>query len=426
MNPSAWAFRLAPWPVFTKEKIGHVQFAIWCKLASMVSARYLALQIKNDALASGKMAFISGPRQVGKTTLAKSLLTSPDNYRNWDDTEFRKAWSRSPRAALADRGPGPIVLDEIHKDRHWKARLKGVYDVEGAAEGMIVTGSARLDLYRRGGDSLLGRFLPYRLHPFTAGEVEAPPAPDAVLGTVKPRWRLDDLLRLGGFPEPLIGGSEAKAGRWSRLCVERLLAEDVRDLRAVSDIAGLRVLADLLPDRVGSLLSVNSLREDVGVAYGTVAGWLSVFEALYHCFTVRPFTKRLARAVRTAPKLYLFDILRIPAQAAAARLENLTALHLLKACHYWSDTAQGTFDLHFVRDKEQREVDFLVVRDGRPWWLVECKSGDVDPNPALLYFREKLGKPRAFQLVTRPGYDRSYPASDLRVLHYERFLAGLV
>jgi hypothetical protein len=247
-----------------------------------------------------------------------------------------------------------------------------------------------------------------------------------MLSTSKPCRPFEDLLRLGGFPEPFLAASEARARRWSRLRVERLLAEDVRDLRSVEDLAGLRVLSDLLPERVGSLLSINSLREDVGAAYGTVRSWLEVFEALYHCFLIRPYAKRVARAIRTSPKLYLFDILRISPEAMGARLENITALHLLKACHYWTDLAHGEFDLRFVRDKEQREVDFLVLRDGRPWCLVECKSGDVDPSPALAHFQAQLGGVRAYQLVRKPGYDRAYAKTGLRVLDYERFLAGLV
>jgi predicted AAA+ superfamily ATPase len=372
------------------------------------------------------MAFVSGPRQVGKTTLAKALLTSPQNYLSWDDSDFRKTWSRSPRGALAGRGPGPVILDELHKDRRWKTRLKGIFDADGAGDGLVVTGSARLDVYRRGGDSLMGRFLPYRLHPFTVAESTHPPGPDEILGTTHPVVPFGDLMRLGGFPEPLFAASDAKATRWSRLRVERLLAEDVRDLRAVEDLGGLRVLADLLPERIGSLLSINALRADVGTAYGTVRAWLQVFDALYHTFLVRPYSKRVSRAVRSAPKLYLYDILRIPASSASARLENLTALHLLKACHFWTDSAQGDFQLRFVRDKEQREVDFLVVRDSRPWLLVECKSGDVEPSAHLTRFKEQLSIARAFQLVTRAGYDRAYAQTGVRVVSYEKFLAGWV
>ena len=324
------------------------------------------------------------------------------------------------------RARGLVVLDELHKDRRWKTRLKGVFDIAGPGDGLIVTGSARLDLYRRGGDSLLGRYLPYRLHPFSVGETARAIEPDQLLSTTVPRHHLEDLLRLGGFPEPLFGGSELKARRWSRLRLERLLQEDVRDLRAVEDLSGLRVLADLLPERVGSLLSINALREDIGVAFGTVRAWIQVFEALYHCFLIKPWSKRVHRAVHAVPKLYLYDILSIPASAHSARLENLTALHLLKACHYWTDAAYGDFDLRFVRDKEQREVDFLVTRDGKPWCLIECKSNDTQPSPALLRFRDQLAVPRAFQLVRKQGYDREYPQLMTRVIDHERFLAGLL
>lgn len=395
-------------------------------MATAQPVRYLQDALVTDAIAAGKMAFVSGPRQVGKTTAAKHLLQSRQNYWSWDDPAFRRLWSRSPRSVMQLRGPGPVVLDEIHKDRRWKTRLKGVFDTEGPGDGLLVTGRARLDLYRRGGDSLMGRYLPYRLHPFSVAESASPPQPAQVLHMTAPRYSLDTLLALGGFPEPLLSGSEAKARRWSRLRLERLLVEDVRDLRAVEDLSGLRVLADLLPERVGSPLSVNALREDVGAAYATVREWLSVFEALYHCFLVRPYASRVARAIRQAPKLYLFDILQVPASSMGARLENLTALHLLKACHYWTDTAAGEFDLRYVRDKEGREVDFLILRDGKPWLMVECKSGDIEPSPALERFRRQLGVTRAFQLVTRAGYDREYPALSLRVVSYERFLAGWV
>ncbi len=319
-----------------------------------------------------------------------------------------------------------MVLDEIHKDRRWKTRLKGVYDTEGAASGVIVTGSARLDIYRRGGDSLLGRFIPYRLHPFSVAETDRPPGPDEIFATTTAHRRLADLLRTSGFPEPFLDGSELRARRWSRLRIERLLTEDVRDLRAVEDLSAMRVLADLLPERVGSLLSMNSLREDVGVAYATVRSWLQVFDALYHTFLIHPYSRRVVRAIRSTPKLYLFDILQIRSTEVAARLENLTALHLLKACQYWTDLAHGHFELRFVRDKQQREVDFLVIRDGEPWLMVECKSGDTAPSPALLYFQNILRVGRAFQLVTRPDYDRLYAKTGVRVLYYERFFAGLV
>ncbi len=376
-----------------------------------------------DALAHHKMALISGPRQVGKSTMARSFLVSAQNEFTWDDERFRRAWARNPLDALSTRGPGPVLLDEIHKDRNWKRKLKGVYDLRGSAVPIVVTGSGRLDLYRRGGDSLMGRFIPYRLHPFTVGEHQQLPKPDELVHDQPPAFPWDDLLRLGGFPEPLLGGSEARARRWSRLRRERLVAEDVRDLRAVHDIEAMRVLVDLLPSRVGSLLSYQSLQEDVGVAYATVRDWVGVLANLYHCFLVRPWQKRLSRAIRAAPKLYLFDGLSIA--APGPRAENLAALHLLKACQQWTDLALGDFELHFLRTRDGAEVDFLVSRDGEPWMLVECKSGDGTPDRSLVSFAAKLGTRHNFQLVEKGGHDREWTEQRVRVLPYERFFSGL-
>jgi predicted AAA+ superfamily ATPase len=386
--------------------------------------RYLEEAVRADALADGKMAFISGPRQVGKTTLGRFLLQTRENEFTWDDQRFRRVWVRDPLGSVSGRGPGPILLDEIHKDRRWKGRLKGLYDLRGNEVPIVVTGSARLDYFRRGGDSLLGRYLPYRLHPFSVGEKERPPGPDEILGSVDVVFPVADVMILGTFPEPLLGGSERKAARWSRLCLERLMNEDLRDFRAIRDVEALRVLTDLLPERVGSLLSVNSLREYVGVAYATVRDWVGILQALYHCFLVRPFSRRLRRVLTAGPKLYLFDLLHV--ESPAARRENLVALHLLKACHYWTDVALGEFELKFLRTKDGKEVDFLLTRDKKPWMLVECKSGQTAPAPALVHFAHKLGTSHNYQVVARPGHDRFYPEHGVRVIDLERFLAGLI
>lgn len=363
------------------------------------------------------MAFVSGPRQVGKTTLGRQILTSPVNEFNWDDQRFRRRWVKDQLNTVESRGPGPILLDEIHKDRHWKSRLKG-HEMP-----IVVAGSARLDLFRRGGDSMMGRYLPYRLHPFSVGEREEPPAPDTILSVRRPTFAFADLLKLGGFPEPLLKGSEAKAQRWSRLRLERLLYEDVRDLRHVRDLQALRILVDLLPERVGSLLSMDSLRHDVGVAYATVHDWIAMLETLYHIFTIRPYAGRLKRTLKAQPKLYLYDILQL--ETPGARRENLAALHLLKACHYWTDAAHGVYELRFLRTKDGAEVDFVVVRNRRPWMLVECRSDDAGPSKALVEFAARLKTEFNTQLVERPEYDRLYPELDVRVTDYERFLAGL-
>jgi predicted AAA+ superfamily ATPase len=188
----------------------------------------------------------------------------------------------------------------------------------------------------------------------------------------------------------------------------------------VSDIRAFAILTELLPERVGSEFSLNSLREDLSKAYATVVSWYAVLESLYYCFTIRPYSKRIARSLRVEPKVYLYDLLQIPVEREAQRLENLTALHLLKACHFWTDTAQGEFLLYYVRNKEKREVDFLVVRDQRPWMLLECKSGQKDPAPALKYYGEILKPEFKIQLVKESGYEKFFPAFDTRIISYQR------
>lgn len=389
--------------------------------------RYLQKIIPEDALAMGKMAFVTGPRQVGKSTLARTFLSAPSNYFLYDDEEFRRAWGRSAARAIEKRGPGPIVLDEIHKDRRWKSRLKGIFDRHTHSISLVVTGSARFDVFRKGSDSLLGRYIPYRLHPFSVSESETPPSPQEILEVSQVSYAWDDLMRLGGFPEPLLGAHEARAKRWSRLRLDRLVREDTRDFRAINDSQAFILMADLLPERVGSLLSVNALREDLNKAYATVRAWLKVLDILYFSFTVKPFSRHLRRANRADPKLYLYDVLRIPPRMMAKRLENLCALHLLKACHYWTDTAHGEFELAFIRTKDGREVDFVILESGRPWLLLECKSGNTTPSRDLVHFAERLKPRHTIQLTTQPDTDRSYPAlAGARVLSYERFFAGWV
>jgi predicted AAA+ superfamily ATPase len=392
---------------------------------SSLIKRYLHDGIDGDALAHGKMAFISGPRQCGKSTMGRSLLLSPKNEFNWDQSRFRLAWTKDPEVALEHREPGAVLLDEIHKDRKWKQRIKGFYDVHGEEVPIVVTGSARLDFYRKSGDSLLGRYIPYRLHPFSVGETVAPPEPEnwfeRSTNTVFP---LQDILRLSGFPEPLLRGSEGHAKRWSRLRLERLLTEDVRDFRNISDLHALRNLVELLPERVGSPFSVNSLREDVGVAYATVRDWMLLLESLYVCFFVRPYCGNLKRALRAEPKVYLFD--HLPIESPAAKIENLAACHLLKMCHYWTDLALGDFSLHYFRNKEREEIDFVVVKDKKVWMLVECKSGDTRPSKTLTKY-QALFRPRySIQLVSKPAYEKYFPAHSTWVMDYEHFFAKLV
>ena len=372
-----------------------------------VIARYLAEPIKEDL--ARKMVFVGGPRQVGKTTLATTLLGGGRRhlgYLNWDDARARRGLLRGELPA----GQKLIVLDEIHKFPGWRNLVKGFYDTEGDRTSFLVTGSARLDHYRKGGDSLQGRYHYYRLHPMTLGEM----GPDATSDD------LQTLMRFGGFPEPLFADNERTWRRWQRERVSRVVYEDLRDLENVREVALVELLVEALPERVGSPLSVQSLREDLQVAHETVERWLRILERLYVCFRVPPFGAPRIRAVRKEKKLYLWDWSAVPDKGA--RFENMVASHLLKLCHHVEDTEGHSMELRFMRDTDRREVDFVVIRDKQPLFALECKSGEKAPSPAINYFRQRTGITRFYQVHLGK---RDYLSNGTRVLPFRTFCREL-
>jgi predicted AAA+ superfamily ATPase len=394
--------------------------------------RYIA-DFVEAALTDGKMAFIAGPRQVGKTTLARSLVTNPDSaYFTWDLDSHRKRILRSDSFWPLAEGGGPsrIVLDEIHKYPRWKRLLKGIYDMHRRELQLIVTGSGRLDFYQKGGDSLLGRYALSRLHPFSLGEllaggrqhVLAPSefdaalaAPSALAGAVA---ALDQIETFTGFPEPLFAARVDKLRRWRRSRRELVLREDLRDLTRIRELGLIDQLVELLPERIGSPLSVNALREDLGVAFDTAKAWLAMLDRLYYLFELRPFAGKLVRTLRREAKVYLFDHSEI--EDPGARFENLVALHLRKLVDAWNDRGFGDFSLWYLRDKERREVDFAITDRRRPYILVETKLADDQISPALRYFRERFAPKHAIQLVHRGAMRK---ADGILVVPAERFLA---
>lgn len=374
--------------------------------------RYVSTWVE-EVLRSGKMAFVAGPRQVGKTTLAKSLLPDPaGSYFTWDLDRHRRRIIRAREQFWpVPAGPGRarIVLDEIHKYPRWKRFLKGLFDTRRDELEIIVVGSGRLDVYQKGGDSLLGRYGLHRLHPFTVGELLANGAqqviapgelddwlssPAAVSGAAE---ALAQVERFTGFPEPLFAGRVEALRRWRRMRRALVLREDLRDLTRIRELGLIDQMVELLPERVGSPLSINALREDLGVAFDTARGWLETLARLYFLFELRPFAGRLARTLRREGKVYLFDPTEI--EDPGARFENLVALHLAKLVDAWNDRGFGDFALWYVRDKERREVDFLITERRRPYVLLETKLADDRPSPALRYFRERLLPKHAIQLV---------------------------
>jgi len=381
--------------------------------------RSLSSPIEELAFGSGKMAFLSGPRQCGKTTLAKMLIRKRRNgaYRNWDEITFRREWARDPSAALPRAGGKAVpllVLDEIHKDRKWKRNLKGVYDTLEEPCDILVTGSAKLRVFSKGSDSLLGRYFDFRLHPFSMRELERVdvPAPDQMMDdlfakalrkTKSARERLDSFMTYGPFPEPFLEQDLRKARLWRRSREQLIVREDLRDLSRLPELGRIEMMTALLPERVGSLFSPISLGRILEVSLPTVKRWMDYLKALYYAFEIKPYYKRIPRSLRRDGKIYLWDYTVI--QDRAARFENLVACHLMKACHFWTDTGEGDFDLYYLRDKERREIDFLILRDGKPWLPVEVKLSDTDLSPNWKRFAHLLPFHRGLQLVTKPAWE---------------------
>jgi uncharacterized protein len=405
--------------------------------------RYLNGELSRFLGEESKMGFVAGPRQVGKTTLARRLLSgagTEELYFNWDIEDHRRLLVRYPgdfwqrRRELKSIKRPRIVLDEIHKYPRWKRFVKGLFDEYGKALEIVVTGSGRLDVFQRGGDSLFGRYGLFRLHPFTLGELLAQDrqsvrAPEdfwksLTKGTVNGQAEglLVDLETLTGFPEPLFSGSQARLRRWRQAHRTLVLREDLRDLTRIRDIGLVETLALLLPERVGSPISINALSEDLGVNFATVKGWIATMSRLYYLFLVRPYAGRLARTLRSAEKVYLFDPTEI--ENPGTRFENLVALHLRKLVDAWTDWGYGEFDLSYVRDREKREVDFLITERRKPYALVEAKQSARDIDASLLYFAERL-KPRyAVQVVRNPeGFRTTMTTSGVIMAPAAEFLA---
>ncbi len=382
--------------------------------------RYLEGALGDLAFGDRKIALLSGPRQCGKTTLGRMLLKRRPGgaYWNWDDVTFRRLWARDPKAVVpAGRRQGRplVVLDEIHKDRRWKGALKGLYDTLDAACDILVTGSARLTVYTRakGTDSLLGRYRSFRLHPFSLGELttRVPPEPDHLIDrlferALRPRSSdqrlLEDLLRFGPFPEPLLAQDERRARLWRRARETAVIREDLRDLSRIPELGRVELLVSLLPERVGSRFSPNAIREDLEVSFDTVRRWMAFLQELYLAFELKPYSRHLPRSLKREGKVYLWDYGGVP--PGPARLENLVASHLLKACHYWTDTGWGDFKLHYLRTKDGHEIDFLIVRDGEPWLPVEVKTAEATPSPQWTKFVHRLPCSRGVQVSARPGW----------------------
>jgi len=359
------------------------------KIANM--QRYKEDIIRQDI--EDRIVLLSGPRQVGKTTLSKALFSSFD-YLNHDLAEHRTAI----RQRSWDRARDLLILDELHKMKSWKAWLKGIYDVEGVRPRLLVTGSARMDLARKMGDSLAGRFFGHRLHPLDLRELK---------GQVPAREAFDTLVSVGGFPEPFLKGSRRFYNRWRRSHLDIVLRQDLIDLEAVNDIQSIETLVELLRNRVGSTVSMSSLARDLEVAPRTVKRWITLLENLYIVFIVRPYHRNIARSILKEPKIYFYDIALV--DDAGARLENLVACSLKKDLDRMEDERGARTGLHYLRTKDGREIDFAVLIDGSIDRLVEVKTSDGNPSPAFRHFDRFISQAARTQLVLNLDRERTYP-----------------
>lgn len=370
-----------------------------------------------------QMVFLAGARQVGKTTLAKETekLTNYFQYFNWDNLVHKKQLLSNANNIFesidlqkVSKKMPIVVFDEIHKYKKWKSLIKGLFDTYRERARIIVTGSAKLNIYKKSGDSLMGRYFLYRMHPLSIGEIIHKKAPDDYFlrkpSSIKPS-QMNTLLEFGGFPDPFLKKNKRYYNRWQSLRREQLFKEDIRELTRVQDIALMEVLYKLLQEQSGQLLSYTSLSKKLQITSPTVKSWISIFEELYYCYKVKPWHKNITRSLIKEPKLYLYDWSQV--KDKGQRIENFVASHLLKAVHFWVDTGLGHFDLFFLRDKDQQEVDFLITKDDKPWLLIEVKSSETKAlSNSLKYFQEQTKAPYATQLA----YDMPYEDFDFRKL----------
>jgi len=385
-----------------------------------------------------KMLLLTGPRQVGKTTLAKLTESRFDNslYLNWDNEDHQRLILEGPSELIQRVKPGAdeesrslIIFDEIHKYSRWKNYVKGFYDTYKNLVNILVTGSAKLDVYRQGGDSMKGRYFSYRVHPLSVAELlrNIPCENEICFPSAIDDAIFNALYKFGGFPEPLTEKNEKFLNKWRTLCNRQLFREDIRDLSRVEDIAKIEKFARILDGQVGQLINYRSLANKVLVSEPTIKNWLQLLSSTYYCYQISPWHQNISRSLIKQPKIYLWDWSSI--ENSGARAENFIASHLLKAIHFWTDNGFGEYELYFLRDKESREVDFLVTKNNKPWFLVEVKlTLNSSISKSLYYFQKKTGAKHAFQVVLDlPYIDKDCFASVVPVVVSARtFLSQLI
>jgi uncharacterized protein len=357
--------------------------------------RFQTDQILKDI--SKKIVFLVGPRQVGKTWLAKEIAGkfSHSVYLNYDylkDREIIKdeAWRENTEL---------LILDELHKMPQWKNYLKGLFDTRSPILKIIVTGSARLDFLRQAGDSLAGRFFTHRLLPLSLRELDKTPY----------SGNIDRLIERGGFPEPFLAEQIFDAQRWRQQYTDGLIRTDILDFEKIHDLRAMQLVLALLQQRIGSPVSFTSIARDVGISPSTVLKYIQILETLYIVFRVPPYAHSIARSLIKEPKIYFFDTGMVEGDAGA-RFENFMAVSLLKHVYGLVDYRGEAWDLRYLRTKDGREVDFCLVKKGRVDSIVECKVAEKQVSGHLYYFCEKYGL-KGVQVLQELKQERKINAS---------------
>ena len=364
--------------------------------------------------ASKDMIFLSGPRQSGKTTLAEKAIGSTFknvSYFNYDFIESKRILREDPyffeKIDRKDASLPLVIFDEIHKHDKWKNYLKGVFDKFHGHYCFLVSGSGRLDTFQKSGDSLAGRYFMFHLYPLTLGELgNSHLSPDDFLNDPivvpmfkKELWDLWNTIdAFSGFPEPFLQEKKPFFNRWYKTYSRQLLYEDIRDLSQIRKIDSLVSLFSILPSKIGSPVSINNLAMDIGTSFKTISDWLTVFDRFFLSFSLSPWTSKIARAIKKEKKIYLMNPAII--EDRAARMENIVAIELSRAVQLWSDMGFGNFNIHYIRNKEKEEVDFLISENNAPKLLIETKLNDTNPSKPLVKFQRQLNVP-AIQLVLK-------------------------
>ena len=391
--------------------------------------RKLYLKIWQELSREKNMIFLAGPRQVGKTTLSKIISRDFVNnlYFNWDIPQDKVRLVKNPIffQELKRRDPSIplIIFDEIHKYKDWKNYLKGVYDQFSESYQFLVSGSGRLDIYQKGGDSLAGRYFLFHLWPFTISELGGRnlfiddfldnPLQISMEKSEMLKKKWVRLSKLSGFPEPYLANRTAIYRRWSNIYSQQLIREDIRDLTGIKSVGDMETLYFLLPFKVGSPLSVPSFVNDLKVSYNSIRGWLAVFERFFLTFSIPPWTARIARAIQKERKVYLWDAPRI--EDPSAQFENMVAMELWRAVTNWNDLGYGQFSLHFIKNKEKQEVDFLIANRNKPVVMIEAKISETQPSLPLKKFQKTLNIP-AVQLTDEDKGYRMVSNNDQSIL----------